>query len=124
MSKHSSESTRLGAQGISGHLLVFFRDTTVASLAVLTPDWFPHQALYAEVTLIKLAPIQQLVNDCFLLRATAGLWYVAGIRGHREEVEVCTEAVECNEQNVQERVREVCSCGNLSAVPQKCISVQ
>jgi hypothetical protein len=47
----------------SNNLLVSFRNAAVTPLAMLTPQRFPHHAVYAKVVLLKLPRLHKLIND-------------------------------------------------------------
>lgn len=75
-------------------------------------QWPSNHAVYAEILIVKLPQAEQLVNNCFLLRPTPKLGYVARVFDHTNGIEPCTESIADSKANVVDRVgriRSLCS---------------
>ena len=86
-----------------------FRHATATSFAMLTPEGPSDHAGYAEILVIEFPQAQQLVNDCFLLRTTSKLRYVARVFDHAVCIEVCTQSITDGEKQIEDRMRRICS---------------
>jgi hypothetical protein len=71
---------------------------------MLAPQRLPYHTWCTEMLFVKDAVLEQVVNRLLRLPTAAAFGNKAWIRGHRHEVEVCSEAVEHCKCNVQEEI--------------------
>lgn len=97
-------------------LLVFFSDASTAALAMLASKRPPDHTMRAEVLLVELSCLDQLLDNRLLLTPTAQFRDITRVFQHGSKVEVCTQTVEGAKQNVEKRVRHISPC-SLSVKP-------
>jgi hypothetical protein len=71
---------------------------------MLAPQRLSYHTRCTEMLFVKNAVFKQVVNRLLRLPTAAAFGDKAWVRGHRHEVEVCSEAVEHCKRNVQEEI--------------------
>lgn len=72
-------------------------------------QWPSDHAVYTEILIVKFPQAQQLVDDCFLLRATPKFGYVTRVLDHTDGIEPCTQSITHSEENIVNRMGRICS---------------
>ncbi len=86
------------------HSLIVLGDASLAPSTVLAPQRRADHTSHAEVGFIELPHANQLVNNRLLLGNPVHLGHKTRIIDHADDVEVCSQAVEGDESDVQQPV--------------------